>query len=173
MKLSLRTVLLALLCCLVLARKSKWDLSEIELEKQMEEGDEPEELENLFDHIEKVQNMRVDPTNPKFSKKGPKGTTAFVFLKKTDPKGAAYSAAYWTRLAQRYDGLLKSNSVTAEVHQADPGVFFFVCHKGWDLPEMLTFVARQVEVETFSVESRTWTPGEYLAAHGEEEDDDL
>ncbi|RYH24235.1 hypothetical protein EON65_16970 [archaeon] len=155
-----------------------------DLDKQWESGDDQEELEHDFEHIRKIQEKKRPKLNmedghairnayqqdPFLFSGG--GMMVFVDLKPKQPDGKEWDKRSTELLSKRYSTLLRSGGVVGTVYNIDEKRLLINVDKSWQTKDMLTFLAKQAEVESFTANSKTYSPKEYLASIGEDSDDD-
>eukprot|EP01031_Cornospumella_fuschlensis_P030676 gene30676-37068_t len=155
-----------------------------DLDKQWESGDSQEELEHDFEHIRKIQEKK----RPKVSMEDGNairkayqqdpfafsggGVMVFVDLKPKQADGKDWDKRSTDLLTKRFSSLLRSGGVVATVYNIDDNRLLLNLDKSWQTKDMLIFLAKQPEVASFTANSKTYNPKEYLALVGEEDDDE-
>lgn len=155
-----------------------------DLDKEWEKGDSTEELEHDFEAIRRIQEKKRPKINmqdgasirdaynqdPFAFSSG--GMMIFVDLNPAMPDGKAWSKTSLEFLAKRYASMLRSGGIVTTVYNIDERRLLVNLDKTWHTKEMLTFLAKQPEVESFTANSNTHKPKEYLKSIGEDVDDD-
>ena len=159
----------------------KWNsLNFDNIEKKWEEGDEGDELEMEFERVRKIQASkqpkfdmndgaairRAVETDP-FAFAG-SGGSMMIFV--TLLKSKTWSSVDIDALAKKYAGLLRSGSISANTYNIGDGGLMVHVDKSWYTKDTLQFFARQPEVESFSANSKTYYPKDFL---GDDEDADF
>jgi hypothetical protein len=174
-----------LLSTFVLAKKKEkqdWNKLLNDVEKDWEKGDEQEELEYEFETNRKIHQsklpkidmndgaaiMEAYKKNPLMYSGGGGGQAMiFVDLKKNNP----LSKTELDKLAGKWSALLRSASVPTTCYNLGENSVMVSVEKSWLANDVLKFLAKQPEVESFNANSKTYYPKDFLE-DGEDEDDD-
>lgn len=165
-------------------KTKNWNKIDInDVDKQWESGDDKEELEHDFEHIRKIQEKKRPKINmedgnaiknayqqdPFLFSGG--GMMVFVDLKAKQPDGKEWDKRSTELLSKRYSTLLRSGGVIGTVYNIDEKRLLINVDKSWQTKDMLIFLAKQPEVDSFTANSKTYNPKEYLTSVGEDDDD--
>ena len=159
----------------------------MDIEKEWEEGDAKEELEPEFEISRRVlakkqpkfdindgasiqKAYKSDPFA--FSSGG--GMMIFIDLKDKQVDGKAWDKDAVDLLCKTYSSLLRSGSVVSTFYNIGDNRMLVNTDKVWQTKEILQFLARRREVASFTANSKTYTPKEFLQQYGDgdEVDDD-
>ena len=150
-----------------------------DLEKEWEDGDDPELLLNEFEHQQQVNRKRqgsgFDPKtiretmakNP-FAAMGGSGTKmVFVDLKEKQPDGSKWDKRATDKLASKWQHLVKTGSLTANVFNIEDGKLLISVDKSYMFGDIMKFCFNQIETEKISIDSK-----DYFAKDYKDKDDD-
>jgi len=150
-----------------------------DLEKEWEDGDDPELLLNEYEYQQQVNRKRqgsgFDPLtiretmkkNP-FSVMGGSGTKmVFVDLKEKQPDGSKWDKRATDKLASKWQHLVKTGSLTANVFNIEDGKLLISIDKSYMFGDIMKFCFNQIETEKISIDSK-----EYFAKDYKDKDDD-
>jgi hypothetical protein len=140
-----------------------------QLEKEWEKGDEEAELEMEFDHNRKIA-AKLNTVNyndldliRKLAKEDPLKLTAgsgqkmmFAELKKRDD-GTKWDKLTVDKMSARWQGLLRTASLTAEFYNIEEEKVLVSVGKTWMLRDVIKFVVQQPEVETVRLDNKDYT----------------
>lgn len=151
------------------------------LEKEWEQGDDPEILEHEFEYTRKILAQKQPKFNPEdgasiraaydsdpFAFSGGGGMMIFVDLKPKKDK-SPYTKDDMDKLAKRYATLLRSGSIMATVYNLQEKRLLVQIDKSWYTKDVLKFLAQQPEVLQFDANSKTYYPKDFE----DEDDEDL
>lgn len=167
-----------LLICLLFISAYSIKLSDSalnDLEKSWENGDEEDELEDEFEHNKKIHSTKLPKVDindgaairkaynsDPFIFSGSNGSMFFVDLKSNFPKDQV------DKLAKRYSSLMRSGSLTPSIYNIGEGRLLVNCDKSWRIKDMVSFLARQPEVDFMTINSKKYTPDDILDAEDDE-----
>jgi hypothetical protein len=155
-----------------------YGLSEVDfnrIEKEWEEGDDPELLEHEHERIQKLQQARMPrvdmndaaaiqkayKSDPFAFSGGGGGSMLFCDLFKTKKDGTPWSKHDLDRLATKWAGLIRSGANAATVYNVGENSLMVNVERAWMTKEVMKFVAMQPEVESFNVNSKTYTAADF------------
>lgn len=163
------------------SEKKNWNKLVDDLDKEWEEGDDPTELEEEFEHIRKVQAQKAprmnmeDPESIRraynqdpFAFSGGGGMMIFVDLKPKQQDGKEWTKDDVDLLSKRYASLLRSGSITASLFNLGENRMLVNLDKSWNTRDTLKFLAEQPDVESFTANNKVYTAKDF-----EDNDDDL
>lgn len=164
----------------VVPDSKKWNSMNFnDLDKQWEDGDDQAELEMEFERIRQIQaskQPKLDMNDGAAIRKavetdpfafGGGGGSMMIFVDLVKTKK-------WTKneiddLCKRYASLLRSGSVVAQTYNIGDDRLMVHIDKVWYTKETLKFLARQPDVESFTANSKTYKPEEFIEIEDEEE----
>ena len=164
--------------------KKNWNTIVDSLDKEWEEGDDPEIVEHEFEYTRKIlakKQPRFDPEDGASIRKayesdpfafsgGGGGMMIFVDLHpKSD--GSSWTKDEMDKLSKRYATLLRSGSITATVYNIMEKRLLIQLDKSWYTKDTMKFLALQPEVMSFDANSKTYYPKDFRDA--DEDDEDL
>ena len=149
-------------------RHNKWNnIDEGKLDKELEKGDDKEELVNEWESIENINNKK-----PKIAGGGSGGSAMiFIDLFQKDPQNKAWNKSKEAKLASKWKTMTRSGGLDVDVFNLGDLKLMFNLHKKWLLQDAFKFIATQPEVKSFRFDNRDYDPADYLEQLEDEEDD--
>lgn len=181
-----RSIFFLMLCFIFAAVSSLSEVDFNKIEKEWEEGDDPELLEHEHERISKLQQARmpkVDMNDAASIQKAYKadpfafsggggGSMLFCDLYKTKKDGTPWSKYDLDKLATKWAGLIRSGANAATVYNVGQNSLMVNVERAWMTKDVMKFVAMQPEVESFNVNSKTYTKADFDLDDDDDDDDD-
>lgn len=146
---------------------NKWsNIDEGKLDKELEKGDDEEELAHEWESIESINSKK-----PQIA--GGSGGSAMIFIDlfKKDPQKKAWNKSKEAKLASKWKTVTRSGGLDVDVFNLGDLKLMFNLHKKWLLKEAFKFIATQPEVKSFRFDNRDYDPADYLEQLEDDEDD--
>jgi len=143
---------------------NKWSsVDEGKLDKELEKGDDQEELEHEWDKIQSINNKKPQAT----------GGSAMIFIDlfKKDPQNKAWNKSKEAKLASKWKTMTRNGGLDVDVFNLGDLKLLFNLHKKWLLQDTFKFIATQPEVKSFRFDNRDYDPADYLEQLEDDEDD--
>lgn len=161
----------------------KWgDINYDELDKEWEDGDDPELLEHEFEVIRRIQAKRqpkINMDDPKsirkaydsdpFAFSGGGGQMLFVNLvPKAD--GSERSAEELEKLGKKWTSLMKSGGLLANCFNTGDGTLLVNMERSWNTKDVMQFLAMQPEMDYVHANNKKYTADDLLDDDFEDEE---
>ena len=141
-------------------------------------------MEHEYDRIKRIS----DKKKPKFDLKDTKnlykqmkgqlnsgsgggGSMVFVDLFPKMSNGKDWTKSSVDDLCSRWAALIQSASLSGTVYNIDKHNVLINVEKSWMVNDILKFISKQPESESFSINSKKYTPKEFLTEFGEDDED--
>ena len=157
-----------------LKKRSQKDWSKLtaeQLDKEWEQGDDPELVENEFELQQKLNKKKAvgfDPRKKMNLKKNPfalmggsSTKMVFVDLKSTQPDGKPWDKKATDKLAGRWQTLIKTGSLTANVFNIEDGKILISVDKSYMFGDVMKFAFNQEETDKISIDSKEYHAKDY------------
>ena len=148
-------------------RHNKWsNIDEGKLDKELEKGDDKEELAHEWESVENVNSKK-----PQIA--GGSGGSAMIFIDlfQKDPQNKAWNKSKEAKLASKWKTMTRSGGLDVDVFNLGDLKLMFNLHKKWLLQDAFKFIATQPEVKSFRFDNRDYDPADYLEQLEDDEDD--
>jgi len=140
------------------------------IEKEWEKGDEAEELEDEHEHNRKIAAklntvdysdmtalLAMAKKDPLKLSSGTGNKMMFAELKPKKDNGEVWDKASVDKIASRWEGLIRSASLSAKAYNIDQKKILLSVDKTWMLRDVIKFAVVQSEVDVVYLDNKNYT----------------
>ena len=172
---SLLFALLALVVFSVATAKDWGKVDMNDIEKEWEDGDDPEELEHEFERIQKIHASKAPKVDmndgkaitdaykkdPFMFSGGGGGHMIFVDLHPKQANGKKWKEKDLKNRCTVWSGLIRSAGQMATCYNIGEASIMFQVERAWMTQDIMRFIASQSEVNTFNTNSKTYSKKDF------------